>query len=380
MTRKILIVVNAEWYFYSHRRPLALALRSRGYDVVVAAGVERGRREAIEAEGFRFIPLELGRRSMNPARELGSFLALRRLYMRERPDVVHHFTIKPVIYGSLAARLASVPAVINTIPGLGWTFHGSGLGRRLLRRVVEAGYRLALSGRAVQTIFQNGEDRDDFVAKGLVRSDRATVVRGSGVNVTEFQPSPEPPGEPVVVLPSRLLWDKGVGEFVEAARLLRARRSGCRMVLVGGPDAGNPNSVPAETLSRWNEEGAVEWWGLRTDMPDVLARSTLVVLPSYGEGVPKALLEGAASGRPLVATDTRGCREIVHDGFNGLLVPVRDSVALADAVERLLREPETRRSMGIRSRELAVGEFGEARILEETLAVYDRALAGSPAT
>lgn len=375
MSRKILLVVNAEWYFQSHRLPIARALRRRGDEVIVAAGEERGGGAAIEKEGIEFVPLRLRRRSLNPLRELAALIELVKLYRERRPDLVHHVTIKPVIYGSLAARAAGVPAVVNAIPGLGYVFAGSGLVRGLLRGAVEAAYRLALSGQRTRLIFQNPDDRKHFLERGLADAERSVVIRGAGVNVEEFTPSQEPSGTAVVLLAGRLLWEKGIGELVEAAKRLRSADVACRVALVGVPDPENRGSIPVETLREWQANGWIEWWGLRQDMPQVLASAAIVVLPTYyPEGVPKTLLEGAAAGRPLVATDMPGCREIVRPGVNGILVPPRDPAALADAVQALLRDPDRRREMGERSRRIAVEEFSEERVVAETLAIYDQML------
>jgi glycosyltransferase involved in cell wall biosynthesis len=375
MRPRILLVVNVDWYFLSHRLPLARALRDAGCEVVVATGVERGCREAIEREGFRFVPLKLQRHLTAPWRELASAWELIRLYRRERPRLVHHVAIKPVIYGSLAARVTGVPIVINTIPGLGYTFLGVGLRGRVLRRAVSVAYRVALASRRVRVIFQNPDDRDLFVERHLVPAGRAALIRGSGVDVRAFSPSEEPPGDPMVLLAARLLWDKGVGEFVEAARQLRGRGQACRFVLVGVPDEENPKPVPEATLRAWSAEGIVEWWGLRDDMASVVRQASVVALPTYyREGIPKILLEAAASGRPIVTTDVSGCREIVRDGEDGLLVPPRDASALAEAIATLLHDRSLRERMGRRGREIAVSKFSEEAVMAATLSVYRDAL------
>ncbi len=373
---RVLIVVNAEWYFLSHRLSLAKALRAKGCNVVVAASVERNSQGDIEAHGFRFVPLHLQRRSTELWREVACLWELYRLYRLERPDLVHNIAIKPVIYGSIAAKIANVPAVINTIPGLGYVFLQKGWRSDLLRLIVLAAYRIALWGKKVYAIFQNPDDRKFFISERLITSDRAVLIRGSGVDTFQFAPSPELPGKPVVLLASRLLWDKGVGELVEAGCQLNGAGVSCRVVLVGTPDPENPKSIPLETIKAWQSEGIIEWWGLRNDMPEVLKMASIVVLPSYREGVPKVLLEAAATGRPIVATDVPGCREVVRHGDNGLLVPARDPSALADAIKTLLENKPLRTRMGIRSREIAVSEFSEERVIEETLNVY-RGLLGS---
>jgi glycosyltransferase involved in cell wall biosynthesis len=231
-----------------------------------------------------------------------------------------------------------------------------------------------LSGRRIRVLFQNPDDRDLFVSKNLVPSQRAFVIQGVGVNVREFEPAPEPPGIPIVLFASRILWDKGVGEFVEASRLLKAYGTECRMVIAGIPDAANPQSVDDSTMKRWREEGFVELWGLRTDMPEVLKQAGIVVLPSYREGMPRILLEAAAMGRPIIATDVPGCRYIVSNGVNGYLVPVRDPVALAKAIEVLVDDPRLRAEMGERGHKIAVSEFSEEKTIRETIAFFRETL------
>jgi glycosyltransferase involved in cell wall biosynthesis len=375
MSHRILLIVNAEWYFQAHRLPIALALQRRGDEVTLAASEERGGGSAIESEGIEFVRLRMRRRSLNIVRELGALIELVKLYRERKPDLVHHITIKPVIYGSLAARAVGVPAVVNAVPGLGYAFTGSGLGRRILRSAIEIAYRLALPVRRTRLIFENPDDRNDFLERGLVDAEHSVVIRGAGVDVKKFLPSEEPPGTPVVLLAGRLLWEKGVGDLVEAARRLRDSSVPCRVALVGAPDPGNRGSIPIDTLREWQASGWIEWWGLRGDMPQVLASSAIVALPTYyREGIPMTLLEGAAAGRPLLATDTPGCREIVRPGVNGILVPPRDPASLASAIEALLRDPDRRRRMGEESRRIAVEEFSQERVVGDILALYDSML------
>jgi glycosyltransferase involved in cell wall biosynthesis len=273
-----------------------------------------------------------------------------------------------------------VPAVINAVTGRGAAFAQPGLVGTLLRWALIAACRLAFAGKRTKVIFQNPEDLASFVQRGVVPDARAVLIRGAGVDIDVFRPAPVPDGIPIVVLAARLLWEKGIAEFVEASRQLKRRGVACRFVLVGVPDDENPHAVPKDSLERWQAENLVEWWGLRDDMPRVLQSATLVALPTtYPEGVPKILLEAAACGRPIVAADVPGCREIVEHGGNGLLVPPGDAKALADAINELLEHPESRARMGARGRELAVAEFSAARTIAETLAVY-RDLLGESVT
>jgi glycosyltransferase involved in cell wall biosynthesis len=376
---RILMVVNVEWYFWSHRLALARALRDRGYEVIVAAGVERDRQSAIERDGFRFIPIGITRGDLRVSSEVKTFLALCRLYRAERPDLVYQTTIRPILYGSLAARLARIPRVLNAVPGLGYSFTARGFRAAIRRPAVAAAYRFALAGERTRVVFQTHDDLCRFVALGLVKPDRARVIRGSGVDIRAFAPTPEPDGPPIVLLASRLLWDKGVSEFVDAARRLRERSVSCRMVIVGTPDVNSPNAVPSAVLETWHNSGDVEWWGLRSDMGDVLSQSAIVTLPSYyGEGVPKILLEAAAAGRPIVTTDWPGCRDVVQHGGNGLLVQPRDPEGLADALERLLRNPGERAAMGARGRTLAEQEFEEGLVVGQVADLCADMLAPSP--
>jgi glycosyltransferase involved in cell wall biosynthesis len=279
-----------------------------------------------------------------------------------------------VIYGSIAARLIGRGAVVNTISGLGYVFTSDHRTAKVLRPVLRRLWRMALSHPHSRTIFQNSDDRDDFIRMGLVRPDAAALIRGSGVDCSAFHPTPEPSGPPIVVLPGRLLWDKGVREFVEAARTLRVAGYPARFVLVGSPDAGNREAIPVQQLEAWSDEGVVEWWGQRHDMPEILAGASIVVLPTYGEGLPKVLLEAGAASRPVVATDVRGCREVVRPGVNGVLVPARDGPALARAIEGLLAAPELRARLGQGGRRLVEAEFAEPLVVQQTLAIYRQLL------
>lgn len=366
---KVLFLVTEDWYFCSHRLPVARAARDAGFEVVVAAR-EQAHAGRIRAEGFDFRPLRLSRRSLSPCRELGSLIEIARLYREVRPDIVHHVALKPVVYGSLAARWVGVPVVLNAMAGLGSMFVGEGIKKRAARAVILRAMRWVQPSRGCRMVFQNENDRALFVRGGATPAKPTVIIRGSGVDLEAFQAAAEPAGVPVVILPARMLWDKGVGEFVEAARLLRSSKTAVRCVLVGPEDPENPAAIPSRQLAVWKQEGAVEWWGARSDMPAVLAAASVVCLPSYREGLPKALLEGASAGRPLIATDVPGCSEIVRHGETGLLVPVRDARALAAAIETLLSNKGERARMGGNARRVAAEEFSESEVARRTLALY----------
>jgi glycosyltransferase involved in cell wall biosynthesis len=365
----LVLVITEDWYFWSHRLGLARAVRDAGWQVVVATTPGKLRQQ-IEAEGFRYYPLRLQRKGRNPWGEVLAILDLASLYRLARPDVVHHVAIKPVLYGSLAARLAAVPGVVNAVVGLGYVFISGGAKHTLLRTAVEWAYRLAFSDRRTRVIFQNPDDRNLFLQQRIVRAAQTVIIPGAGVDIMRFAPAPAPPGEPVVLLASRLLWDKGIGELVEAARILKRRNIAGRVVLAGLPDPSNPASIPQATLEAWQQEGVIEWIGRRSDMPAVLAEAHIACLPSYREGLPLSLIEAASCARPIVAANVPGCREIVQDGWNGLLVPVKDAQALADALQTLLTDAPLRQRMGQRGRELVLQRFAQEHIIEQTFAVY----------
>jgi glycosyltransferase involved in cell wall biosynthesis len=355
--------------FCLHRLPLARAAREAGHEVVVVTRV-REHAALIEGAGLRLIPLEMARGGMRPWQEFVTLLRLYRIYRRERPDLVHHVAVKPVLYGSLVAAFAGTRAVVNALTGLGFLFTSQRLLARVLRPPVELAMRMLLNRRNSRVIVQNTDDFNTLIAKGVVKAANARLIRGSGVDTDAFVPGPVPPGVPVVVLPARLLWDKGVGEFVAAARQLKARGIKARFALVGDRDAENPAAVPQATLDEWRAEGAVELWGWRNDMAQVYRECHIVCLPSYREGFPKVLLEAAACALPLVSTDVEGCREAVADGRSGLLIPVRDAQALAVALARLIEDPALRAACGAEARAIVAGELSLSVVIARTLAVY----------
>lgn len=370
---KLLYFVTEDWVFCSHRLPLAIAAKNAGYDVGVITR-ERKHGYLIRSSGIRLIPFEMSRKSINPLSEWMVVFGLFKLYRKERPDIVHHVAIKPVIYGSLAARLAGVRLVVNALTGLGWVFISESSKASVLRKLIQWMLRRLLSKG--QVILQNPDDIRMLEGLGVER-ERLFLIRGSGVNIVHFRPQMVEHDPPLVLLAARMLWDKGVGEFVEAARLLKSLGVAARFVLVGDPDMENPASISEGMLNSWVKEGVIEWWGHCSDMSEVYAQTDIVCLPSYREGLPKSLLEAAATGLPIVTTDVPGCREVVVDGYNGLLVPVRDAVKLTDALERLLNDKALRLEMGRRGREKAVDEFSIERVVAETINIYQDVLSSS---
>ncbi|MFY2642229.1 glycosyltransferase family 4 protein [Achromobacter insuavis] len=369
--RRLLFVVNNPAFFMSHRLPVAQAAQRAGYDVHVAT-MDGPAVADIVALGMTHHVIPMTRSGKHPLQELGTLLALLRLFRRLRPRVVHLVTIKPVLYGGIAARLARVPGMVAAISGLGFVFLSNSLKMRLVRSVVARLYRLALGHPNSRVIFQNASDRDLLKSLGAVRDEQVVLIRGAGVDLDLCQALPEPAAPPVVAtMVARLLRDKGVWEFVEAARLLRARGVPVTMRLVGGVDAGNPTSATPAEVEAWQREGCVEALGERSDVPQLYAASHIAVLPSYREGLPKSLIEAAACGRAVVTTDVPGCRDAIDPDKTGLLVPVRDPQALADAIARLAGDAALRQAMGTAGRALAEREFNIERVARIHVELYD---------
>lgn len=370
---RLLFIVNVDWFFLSHRLPIAVAAVRQGYEVHIATGIT-DRRAELEAQGLVVHPLPLERSGMHPARELRSLWAMGAVLRSVRPDVVHLVTIKPAVFGGVLARLMRVPGVIVAVPGLGFAFRARGPRAVAVRALLGLLYRFALGRRRLLALFQNPDDRDRLIGFGGLRREQCVLVRGSGVDLGLFRPRPAPDGPVVAVLAARMLRDKGVEEFVAAAALLAARRVPVRLCLVGAPDPGNRASLTEEQLEHWRQHGPVEVWGHHDRMADVFGRCHMVVLPSYGEGLPKVLLEAAACGRAVVTTDVPGCRDAIEQGVTGLLVAVGDAHALAAGIERLVLDEPLRSAMGRAGRALAEREFGIERVVALHLDSYRRVL------
>ena len=366
---RLVFTANNPDFLVSHRLVLVKGALAAGYDVQVVAPDGDGV-ATLEALGVRVHRWQLDRKGQRAAEEALTIARIVALYRRLKPDVVHQVTIKPVLYGSFAARVTGVRGVVNAVSGLGYIFLARGLRAEARRRAIAGAYRVALSAPRTRVVLQNDDDEADLRQVGaLGPGARVVKIRGSGVDLARFTASPEPTGTPVVVLPARLLRDKGVVEFVEAARMLKAQGVKVRMALVGGLDPGNPTAVTQSELDGWLSEGLVEWWGHRADMPQVFREANLVCLPSYREGLPKALLEAAASGRAIITTDAPGCRDVVDFGRLGPLVPVRDAAAIAREVGRLV-SPEARAPLAAALAAHAARQFSEQHVLQQHLALY----------
>lgn len=377
MSRTLMFVVNVDWFFLSHRLPIALEAKRQGYQVHIATGLTDKQGE-LELHGLVVHPLTLDRSSAGLGNAWRTMVQLWQIFRAVRPDVVHLVTIKPVLLGGLVARLAGVPAVVAAVSGLGFVFMAKGVMASLRRWLVGGLYRLALGHHNLKVIFQNPDDQASLARLAHLTDRKVAMIRGSGVDLTQYGVMPTPPGMPVVLLAARLLADKGVLEFVQAARLLRQRGCNARFVLVGTVDTANPTSLSDAEVLAWVQDGVVEWWGHRADMPHVLAAAQVVVLPSYyGEGLPKVLIEAAACGRVVVTTDHPGCRDAIDLGVTGVLVPVRNAVALADAMEALINDPLRCKVMGDAGRALAEKAFDVRQVVTAHLQIYEELIGQS---
>lgn len=369
LPKKLLFIVNVDWFFVSHRLPIATAALERGYEVHIATEVTDCK-ERLEQLGIIIHDVRFGRSNSSLPGVVRLFYDLLRVLRQVRPQIVHLVTIKPVLIGGIATRVVGVPAKVSAISGLGFAFVQRGWVSRVRRIIIGLLYRAALAHPNSCVIFQNESDRDQVLKIARVPASQVRLIHGSGVNLDQFRPSTtahETP--PIVMMAARLLFDKGVREFVRAATLLKNRN--LRFALVGGPDPGNPASLTGEDVRALEQEGAVEVWGHRSDMAAVLAQATIVVLPSYyGEGLPKVLLEAAACGKPVITTDEPGCRNAVIPEITGLLVPARDAKALADAIQRLIEDPERISALGSAGRSWVEAEHDIHSVVKKQLGIY----------
>ena len=366
---RLLFFVTEDWYFCSHRLPIAIAAKQAGFDVCVLTR-EIAHGDVIRSAGLTLFNIDLTRGGSNPFQELAVLARVTCAYRNIKPDIVHHVAMKPVIYGSIAARINKVGGVVNALGGLGYMFSSRDFFAKLLRPIAEFWLRVGLRREGSVTLLQNPDDSALLCAHGIVRREDVRLIPGSGVDTQQFHPTPPPGGAITIVLAARMLRDKGIVEYVEASRQLGGNSPQLRFVLVGDPDPSNPASLSAQQLNGWVTEGLIEWWGWRRDIAAVYRAAHIACLPSYREGLPKSLQEAAACGLPIVTTDVPGCREVVRDGENGILVPHRNVDALAKALLRLITDPALRARMGEAGRRIAENEFSVQRVIALTLAAY----------
>ena len=376
---KLIYLVTEDWYFWSHRLPMARAARDAGFDVAVAARIDR-HGDRIAAEGFRVLPLSWQRRSVNPLGALSDVAEIAALYRREAPDIVHHVAVKPVVLGGLAAWQAGVPAVVNALAGLGTMFLGTGGAKaRLAGQLAKPVLGCMLRRPNSVTILQNEDDRRTLLEQRLITPDKTCIIRGSGIDTAHHAVLPEPPEPPVTIgCAARLLANKGMDRLVEAHGRLLDKGLDVRLILAGQPDPANPTSFPQPVLDGWAARPNVELAGHLDDIRALWRRCHVAVLPTLGgEGLPKSLLEAAACGRAIVATDVPGCREVARAGENALLVPPGDVAALTDALEVLVRDAALRRQFGAASRRLVESDMAADRVGAKTVELYRRLLASA---
>lgn len=371
---KVIFFANTDWYLFNFRLGLARYLKDKGAEVVFLSPPGEYA-PLIAAAGFRWLALPMDRRSLNIFRELKLLKKIVQVYKAEKPDVVHNFTVKCVVYGSLAAQLAGIRGRINAVAGLGYIFSSESTKARLLKPLVKSLLRLALRGSQSQLILQNPDDLELFTRLGMIGAERIHLIKGSGVDTSRFAPFQRERGKRFrILLASRLLWEKGIREYVEGAWLLRGRADELEFLLAGSSDPGNPSAVPQRDIAQWDKEGLVKVLGHVEDMDAMMRTVDLVVLPSYyGEGVPRGLIEAAAMGLPIITTNAPGCREVVDDGVNGFLVPVKDEQALASKIEYLLDNPEVCLRFGAAGRQKVLEEFDEEIVFQKSWAVYQEA-------
>ncbi|MBF0427591.1 MAG: glycosyltransferase family 4 protein [Magnetococcales bacterium] len=380
MKERVLFIVNVDWFFLSHRLPIALEAKQRGYEVHVAT-VLTDRLSVLHGHGFVVHPLVFDRSSTGLWPTMHTCWQMFQVLRQVRPDLVHLVTIKPVLLGGIAARLVGVPSMVAAVSGLGFVFvEREGIKAWLRRMFVVGMYRVAMGHPNLKVIFQNSDDLAKLVNQADIADSKVELIPGSGVDLGEYRATPLPSGMPVVMLAARLLADKGVYEFVQAARLLRQSVEGryreVRFVLVGTPDPGIHGSLSNDELKAWVAEGIVEYFGHSHDMPRTLSIAHIVVLPSYyREGLPKVLIEAAACGRAVVTTDFPGCRDAIVPNETGLLIPVRDAEALAQAIRRLLDDSGLCSTMGQAGRTLAECRFDVRQVVERHLKIYAELLA-----
>jgi glycosyltransferase involved in cell wall biosynthesis len=374
MASRLIMVVNCPAFFLSHRLKIALAAQKSGFEVHIATGPGLAIKQIVD-NGLTHHSLPLSRSGMNLISEFKALFSIYRLFIKIQPQLVHLVTIKPVLYGGIAARLTGVQSVVAAVSGLGFNFSAKGLKSALVSYLVSKMYRIALGKQNLKVVFQNSTDCKTLSKVADLRPDKVILIEGSGVDLSEYTPTPLPKGIPIVVMAARLLPDKGIYEFVEVARLLKNRGVKAQFWLAGDRDEGNPASVSKSQLEVWRKNEIVELLGHREDIPHVFSQANIVVLPSYyREGLPKVLIEAAACGRPVVTTDMPGCRDAIDPEVSGLLIPPRDTGALADAIQRFLLDPKLCDQMGKSARQLAEKKFSIEKVVSSHMSIYNELL------
>ena len=373
MAKRLIYIVSEDWVFVSHRLTLAKQAIKDGYDVAVITNISN-HEDVLLSAGLKVFNINFCRSFKRPFSDIHSIYQLIKLFRLLKPEVIHNVGLKISLISSIAAFIARVPVAINAYTGLGYVFSSNDMLARVIRLLLNSPLKYLNHRASTWVVFQNEDDEALFENSNLINKERTLLIKGSGVDVIEFPFSDELPGQLKVMLASRLLWDKGVGEFIEASRQLKISYPEVTFVLVGDVDEQNPLSLTKEIIDSWVNKGFIEWWGHKQNMPEVLKLAHIVALPSYREGLPKVLLEAASIGRALVATDVPGCREIVRDGVNGFLVQAKESKCLAEAIEKLILNKELRTQMGLKSREIIETELSSEIINKQFIELYNSAI------
>ena len=375
MNKRLLFVISEDWYFVSHRLSLAKAAIKLGYEVALLSHFTN-HRKVIEDAGIKIIEWPLNRSSRNPFQELAAIKSIFSSIRQFRPDIIHSVAMKPVIYSSIASLFTGLDNRIFALAGLGFVFTSNKRSAKLMRPFLEIAFRLLFKGNKTRLILQNPEDQQALLLAGVIKSKNIRLIRGAGVDIKSFSVNTIPTDISIISLPARMLWAKGIQDFIDCSQKINKDNTIARFVLVGTPDEQNPDSISKQKLTEWNKNSVIEWWGYQSDMPNVFHQSTIVCLPtSYGEGLPKSLLEAASCGRPIVTYDVPGCREIVIDGYNGILVKPKSVTCLVNAISQLLNDSELCVKMGKNGRKLVEKHFTQEKIAEETIAVWEELLA-----
>jgi glycosyltransferase involved in cell wall biosynthesis len=366
---KILYVITEDWFFHSHFLDRAKFMAASGETVGIATRFSV-HEEDLKSYGFTLFPIDFSRRGLNPLMEFITSLRIRKIIREFKPDITHNVALKPVVTGTFGELLGRQRVVVNALVGMGYIFTSTDARASLIKPLLSRILKFLLHSKAVHVVIENPDDLNSLVSDGFVQPSQISLIRGAGVNLNAFPFQPEIPGPIVVTLVSRILRDKGVLEFIEAASHLRLSAPDVVFQIVGEPDPGNPSAIQKNEIDSWNSLPNVKFLGRRNDIASILRDSHVVCLPSYREGLPKALLEALSCGRPIITTDVPGCREVCNDGVNGLLVPARDSIALSKAIEKLVLDAEMRQAMGRAGRLRAETEFSNEIVCTQTLDLY----------
>ena len=366
----ILFIVTEDWYFVSHRLHIAIKAIEKGYKVTILTKVST-HRSLIESFGIKVIHWSINRSGFNFFLEIKTIYATLAVIREVNPDVIHAVALKPIVYSSIVRSLTRTKLSVFAFGGLGFIFSSSSYLARLFRNILIIIFKLLFKNSKIRLILQNQDDIDFFINNKIIKHEKIILIRGAGVDMKEFKPNKLVNELPVVILPARMLWDKGISEFVDCAKKFHENGIAARFCLVGSPDYHNPESISVNQLEEWVESGCVEWWGQQSNMPKVYSKATIVCLPSYREGFPKSLLEAASSGLPIVAFDVPGCREIVSDGVNGLLIPFKNVDVMYLALLKLVENKALSKRMGKKGREIVEMNFSQDIIASQTIEAWN---------